>query len=164
MSPQLQTVKVMDIHQSSTASSPESLTALFNDAEASFPPRFREHGWYLTMVSQRPKTLVDCIITIVIFDNSNFKKIIDVCRYVLTLSQVASLIGSGQQKLAGHLYKHLISQPQYQTPETRQALVKRLREAMVKCIILNGIPTVIEAVTAVSEQERPEDQDLSCSR
>jgi hypothetical protein len=39
-----------------------------------------------------------------------------------------------------------------------------MREAMVKCIILNGIPAVIEAVTAISEIERPEDQDHSCSR
>ena len=77
---------------------------------------------------------------------------------------MASLIGSGQQKFAGQLYKHLVSQPQYQSSESRQALVRRLREAMVKCIILNGIPAVIEAVTAVAEQERPEDQDFSCTR
>ena len=35
---------------------------------------------------------------------------------------------------------------------------------MVKCIIINGIPAVIEAVSAVSEVEQPEDQDLSCTR
>ncbi|KAH6682291.1 hypothetical protein F5X68DRAFT_192631 [Plectosphaerella plurivora] len=105
---------------------PAILTAIFEKAEAEFPRRFREHGWYITVI--------------------------------------ASLIGSGQQKLAGHLYTHLISQPQYQTPEQRQALVRRLREAMVKCIIINGIPVVIEAITAISDIERPEDRDLSCSR
>jgi hypothetical protein len=84
--------------------------------------------------------------------------------FSLLTFQIASLIGSGQQKLAGRLYTHLTSQPQYQTPEQRQALVRRLREAMVKCIIINGIPVVIEAVTAVSDVERPEDRDLSCSR
>jgi hypothetical protein len=35
---------------------------------------------------------------------------------------------------------------------------------MVKCIIINGIPAVIEAVSAISELERPEDQDFSCTR
>lgn len=78
--------------------------------------------------------------------------------------QIASLIGSGQQKLAGSLYTHLVAQPQYQTSAERQALIRRLREAMVKCIIINGIPVVIEAVTSVSQVERPEDTDLSCSR
>lgn len=35
---------------------------------------------------------------------------------------------------------------------------------MVKCIILNGIPAVIEAALSISEVEKPEDQDHSCSR
>ncbi|KAI1127086.1 hypothetical protein F5Y10DRAFT_201551 [Nemania abortiva] len=80
------------------------------------------------------------------------------------LTVIASLIGSGQQKLAGRLYEYLVSQPWYQTPTERQALVRRMREAMVKCIILNGIPAVIEAVASISEVESPEDQDHSCSR
>ncbi|TPX07818.1 uncharacterized protein E0L32_010505 [Thyridium curvatum] len=102
------------------------LTQLFEKAEAEFPPRFREHGWYLTVI--------------------------------------ASLIGSGQQKLVGRLYEHLVAQPQYQTSAARQALVRRMREAMVKCIIINGIPSVIEAVTSVADVEKPEDCDYSCSR
>ena len=48
----LQIAKAVRTRSSSTMSPPESLTALFNEAEASFPPRFREHGWYLTMASQ----------------------------------------------------------------------------------------------------------------
>ncbi|KAI3317960.1 hypothetical protein HD806DRAFT_540619 [Xylariaceae sp. AK1471] len=76
---------------------------------------------------------------------------------------VASLIGSGQQKLAGWLYEHLVAQPQYQTSAERQALIRRMREAMVKCIILNGMPAIIEAATAILEVEKPEDQDHSCS-
>ena len=83
----------------------------------------------------------------------------DVC-----VRKIASLIGSGQQRLAGRLYEHLVAQPQYQTSAERQALVRRLREAMVKCIIINGIPVVIEAVKSISEVERPEDRDYSCSR
>ncbi|KAI1278211.1 hypothetical protein F5Y07DRAFT_397767 [Xylaria sp. FL0933] len=81
----------------------------------------------------------------------------------LPVCRIASLISSGQQKLDGKLYAHLVAQPQYQTPPQRQALIRRMREAMVKCIILNGIPSVIEAFTAISEIERPEDQDHSCS-
>ena len=37
---------------SATATSqPELLTKLFEKAEADFPPRFRDHGWYLTVVT-----------------------------------------------------------------------------------------------------------------
>ncbi|KAI0867482.1 hypothetical protein GGS24DRAFT_495295 [Hypoxylon argillaceum] len=80
------------------------------------------------------------------------------------LTMIASLIGTGQQKLAGRLYEHLVAQSQYQTSAQRQALIRRMREAMVKCIILNGIPAVIEAALSISEVEKPEDQDHSCSR
>ncbi|KAK1828690.1 hypothetical protein QBC39DRAFT_358476 [Podospora conica] len=109
-----------------TATPPQSLEDLFNKAEAGFPARFREHGWYITVL--------------------------------------ASLVGSGQQQLAGRLYEHLVAQPQYQTSASRQALVRRMREALVKCIIINGIPVVIEAITSISDIEKPEDRDYSCSR
>jgi hypothetical protein len=39
-----------------------------------------------------------------------------------------------------------------------------MREALVKCIIINGIPVVIEAITSISDVEKPEDRDYSCSR
>jgi hypothetical protein len=39
-----------------------------------------------------------------------------------------------------------------------------MREAMVKCIILNGIPVVFEAVLAVAGQEQEQDKDYSFSR
>ncbi|KAI1356607.1 hypothetical protein F5Y01DRAFT_323986 [Xylaria sp. FL0043] len=113
-------ILTMENHPDSTSSASQqsvSLSAVFENAEANFPSRFRKHGWYLTV-----------------------------------------------QKLSGKLYAHLVAQPQYQTSAQRQALIRRLREAMVKCIILNGIPSVIEAVSAIAECERPEDQDHSCSR
>ncbi|KAK3366679.1 hypothetical protein B0T24DRAFT_534698, partial [Lasiosphaeria ovina] len=44
------------------------------------------------------------------------------------------------------------------------ALVRRMREALVKCIIINGIPVVIEAITSISDVEKPEDRGSSCSR
>lgn len=82
----------------------------------------------------------------------------------LLLKQLESFIGTGQQKLASRLYEHLVAQPQYKTSAARQALVRRLREALVKCIIINGIPVVIEAVTSINELEKPEDKDFSSSR
>ncbi len=39
-----------------------------------------------------------------------------------------------------------------------------MREVLVKCIIINGIPVVIEAITSISDVEKPEDRDYSCSR
>ena len=39
-----------------------------------------------------------------------------------------------------------------------------MREAMIKCIILTGIPSVIEALSAVAKLEREEDKDHSFSR
>jgi len=36
------------------AKQPESVTKLFNEAEANLPSRFREHGWYLTVVTICP--------------------------------------------------------------------------------------------------------------
>ena len=79
----LQTAKAMGIRQSSTVSPPESLTALFNDAEASFPPRFRDDGWYLTMVSWKPTTFVHCSI-IVIIDNRDITKSLLIRSYAIS--------------------------------------------------------------------------------
>jgi len=39
-----------------------------------------------------------------------------------------------------------------------------MREAMIKCIILNGIPIVMEAFVSLAKQEMPEDQDHSFTR
>ncbi|KAI4641758.1 hypothetical protein J4E93_007856 [Alternaria ventricosa] len=62
------------------------------------------------------------------------------------------------------LYNYIISQPSYQTSAERQRLVRRMREAMIKCIILNGIPIVMEAFVSLAKQEKPEDQDHSFTR
>ncbi|KAH6861012.1 hypothetical protein BKA58DRAFT_44462 [Alternaria rosae] len=80
------------------------------------------------------------------------------------LSTTAALIASGQPELIGSLYNYIISQPSYQTSVDRQRLVRRMREAMIKCIILNGIPVVMEAFVSLAKQEKPEDQDHSFTR
>ncbi|KAI4912750.1 hypothetical protein J4E90_006156 [Alternaria incomplexa] len=80
------------------------------------------------------------------------------------LSTTAALIASGQPGLIGPLYNYIISKPSYQTSAERQRLVRRMREAMIKCIILNGIPVVMEAFVSLAKQEQPEDQDHSFTR
>lgn len=82
----------------------------------------------------------------------------------LTPGQVGSLIGAGQPALVGELYSHITSKPSYQTSNERQQLVRRLREALIKCIPLCGIPAVMVAVTALAKQERDVDQDHTISR
>ncbi|KUJ15893.1 uncharacterized protein LY89DRAFT_587326, partial [Mollisia scopiformis] len=43
-------------------------------------------------------------------------------------------------------------------------LVRRLREAMIKCIVLSGIPSVMEAIASVAAVEQDQDQDHSILR
>ncbi|CAM6001185.1 unnamed protein product [Sphagnum balticum] len=78
------------------------------------------------------------------------------------LTTTAALIACGKPALVAPLYTHLSNE--YQTPEARKALVRRIREAMIKCIILNGIPIVMEAFAALAKVEKPEDQDKSFTR
>ncbi|KAL9100570.1 MAG: hypothetical protein Q9187_009348, partial [Circinaria calcarea] len=77
---------------------------------------------------------------------------------------IGALIGSGKPSYVGNLYTYLIGQSAYSTPSQRQHLIRRMREAMIKCIILTGIPSVIEALGAVAKLEREEDKDFGFSR
>jgi hypothetical protein len=65
---------------------------------------------------------------------------------------------------AVNLYNYLISKPQFSTPESRQALIRRLREALVKNVSIQGVCKPLEALFSISKVERPEDKDYSCSR
>lgn len=65
---------------------------------------------------------------------------------------------------AGHLYRHLIQQPRYGSPSARQALVRRLREALVKAVALLGVCKPLQAAVAISAAEAPEDKDYTVSR
>ncbi|KAK7981476.1 hypothetical protein PG988_003714 [Apiospora saccharicola] len=60
---------------------------------------------------------------------------------------------------AGQLYRHLIQQPRYNDPPARQALVRRLREALVKAVALLGVCKPLQAACALSAAESPEDKD-----
>ena len=80
------------------------------------------------------------------------------------LNQIATLTGGGQPEFAGDLYTHLIQQPDYATSEARQALVRRLREALVKSVSVIGVCRPLEAIFNIDAVQRPEDKDYSFSR
>lgn len=64
----------------------------------------------------------------------------------------------------GTLYTYLVNKPQFTSSNSRKALVRRLREALVKNISLQGVCKPIEGVIAIVKVEKPEDQDFSFSR
>jgi hypothetical protein len=77
---------------------------------------------------------------------------------------VACLVASPDPELAAQLYVYLRDQAKYSTSTSRQGLVKRLREALVKSISIVGVCKPIEAIVAISKVERAEDKDYSCTR
>jgi len=77
---------------------------------------------------------------------------------------IAAVSAGGHPELSADLYTHLISRPDYSTPVTRQALVRRLREALVKLVSVVGVPKPLEAIFAIGAVERHEDKDYSFSR
>jgi hypothetical protein len=78
--------------------------------------------------------------------------------------KAAALVGSDWPGHAGAIYLYLASQAAYTTSPQRQRLIHRLREALIKCIPLTGIPSVIETVLSIVKVERPEDQYFSFNR
>ena len=79
-------------------------------------------------------------------------------------NQIAALTGGGQPEFAGTLYTHLIEKPHYASSEARKALVRRLREALVKSVSVIGVCRPLEAVLNIDAVQRPEDKDYSFSR
>lgn len=62
------------------------------------------------------------------------------------------------------LYTYLISKPEYTTSESRKGLMRRLREALVENVSIQGVCKPLEAVFAIIKVEREEDKDFSFSR
>ncbi|OQN96882.1 hypothetical protein B0A48_17436 [Cryoendolithus antarcticus] len=81
--------------------------------------------------------------------------------YLLALAAIAS---GGHPEFAADLYLHLISKPEFNTPDARQKLMRRLREALVKLVSVVGVPKPLEAVFCIAEVEKEEDKDFSFSR
>ena len=80
--------------------------------------------------------------------------IIRFCPGTKARPQVSALTASPHPGLAANLYTYLTQQAQYETPESRQNLIRRLREALVKNVSIVGVCKPIEAVFRISEVER----------
>ncbi|KAI4700250.1 hypothetical protein J4E81_004288 [Alternaria sp. BMP 2799] len=80
--------------------------------------------------------------------------------YVLLL---AAMVGGGQPGFAPLLYKELIKRPECQTPEKRQALMRRIRETLFKLIVIVGVCKPLEAIFDIDAITRPEDKDYTFS-
>ena len=81
--------------------------------------------------------------------------------YILTL---ASITAGGHSEFAANLYQYLISKPEHSTSEQRQALMRRLREALMKLVSVVGVPKPLEAIFKIAAVEREQDRDYSFSR
>jgi hypothetical protein len=82
--------------------------------------------------------------------------LIDIC-------QLSALVGI-EPEHAAHLYTYLIDKPEFSTPESRQSLICRLREVLVKNISVQGVCKPLESLFSIAKIERPEDRDYSFSR
>jgi alkylhydroperoxidase/carboxymuconolactone decarboxylase family protein YurZ len=83
-------------------------------------------------------------------------------RWYLVL--LAALVGGTEPEFADQLYLHIIKKPAYQSSSSRQALVRRLREALIKLISIVGVCKPLEAILAISKVERPKDRDYTFTR
>ncbi|KAL2859193.1 hypothetical protein BJX68DRAFT_114056 [Aspergillus pseudodeflectus] len=77
---------------------------------------------------------------------------------------IATLTASTEPDQAHQLYTYLTSKPEYASPESRQALVRRLREALVKSISIVGVCKPIESILSIASVEREEDRDYTSTR
>ncbi|CAG9956455.1 unnamed protein product [Clonostachys rosea f. rosea IK726] len=76
----------------------------------------------------------------------------------------ASIRRSPAPEVSGALYRYLTSQNAYRISESRQALVRRLREALAKTVCLVGVCKPLKAILAIAKVEKPEDRDYSTTR
>lgn len=81
--------------------------------------------------------------------------------YILTLS---ALVGGTEPELADQLYLYIINKPEYKESSQRKALIRRIREVLVKLISIVGVCKPLEAIIAIMKVEQEEDRDYSFSR
>ncbi|KAE8145530.1 hypothetical protein BDV25DRAFT_164497 [Aspergillus avenaceus] len=77
---------------------------------------------------------------------------------------IATLVAGPDPERADQLYLYLTQQEAYRAPSDRQALIRRLREALFKSIIIVGVCKPIEAILAIGKYERDEDKDYTFTR
>lgn len=80
------------------------------------------------------------------------------------LVAASALITNSPPSNFGQLWTYLIQQPEYQTPEERRALNKRLREFLLKQWVTIGVPKIAIAAFALIKEEKPGDADLGFSK
>lgn len=81
--------------------------------------------------------------------------------YILAL---AALVGGTEPELADQLYLYIVNKSEFQESSQRQALIRRIREVLVKLISLIGVCKPLEAIIAIMKVEKEEDRDYSFSR
>lgn len=74
------------------------------------------------------------------------------------------MVGGGQPAFAPLLYKQLIQRTEHATPKQRQALMRRIRESLVKLVSIVGVCKPLEAIFDIDAITRPEDKDYTFSR
>jgi hypothetical protein len=77
---------------------------------------------------------------------------------------LSTLTSAGKPELAADLYLFLISQPGCSDSEARKALMRKLREALVKAVSIVGVCRPLEAIMCIDGVTKPEDAETSCSR
>ncbi|GKZ29830.1 hypothetical protein AbraIFM66950_006691 [Aspergillus brasiliensis] len=81
--------------------------------------------------------------------------------YILAIS---TLVANPDPERADQLYLYLTSKPEYSSSSSRQQLIRRIREALIKSVIIVGVCKPIEAILAISKLEAPEDKDYTFTR
>jgi hypothetical protein len=81
--------------------------------------------------------------------------------YILTL---AALVGGIEPEMADQLYLYIINKIEFHSSSARKALVRRLREVLVKLVSIVGVCKPLEAIIAIMKVESEEDRDYSFSR
>lgn len=76
----------------------------------------------------------------------------------------AALAASTDPEQTAQLYTYLINKTENGEPSARQAIVRRIREALVKSVSIVGVCKPLESILAISKLERPEDRDFSSTR
>ncbi|KAK6530951.1 hypothetical protein TWF281_007781 [Arthrobotrys megalospora] len=77
---------------------------------------------------------------------------------------IATLTYASDPDHISDLYTHLISRPEFSTSEARQALVRRMRETLLKLVSLIGVCKPLVAIFGIDNVEKPEDKDYTFSR
>lgn len=126
----------------------EDAIALFKAVEEKFPKALGEDKWYLVVVGNHKQ-------------NANLK---DTNKKTNDISQLAALCGGGHPDFAATLYSELIKRPEYEASESRKALMRRLREALVKLVSIIGVCRPLDAIFEIEAVTKPEDKDYSFSR